>query len=98
MRLKENIKYKIIKLSKHYFGNNSKVYLFGSRTKEHLKGGDIDLLIESEENIEYDMQINFLSDMYKNITQRKVDLLIKTPFVKNKPIFKMIQSERILLC
>ena len=48
MRLKkENIE--VIKiLAKKYFGENAKVYLFGSRIDDNKKGGDIDLYIETD--------------------------------------------------
>jgi len=36
----------IIEYAKQYFGNDSKLYLFGSRVYDDKKGGDIDLLLE----------------------------------------------------
>ena len=34
-----------------YFGKNSKIYLFGSRTDDKKKGGDIDIYIETDKTL-----------------------------------------------
>jgi predicted nucleotidyltransferase len=52
MRLSESQIEIINKLAKKYFGPMATVYLFGSRTDENKKGGDIDLFISNDdENI-----------------------------------------------
>ncbi len=43
-------------------------------------------------------QIKFLAAIYKNITQRKIDLLIKTPESQELPIHKTAKKEGVLLC
>jgi predicted nucleotidyltransferase len=97
MRLKEEIKNKIVEYSKKYF-LNSKVYLFGSRVYDDKKGGDIDLFIESDENIDIKIQMQFLKEIYKNVTQRKIDLVIKQPLSKEQSIFNTAKKEGIRLC
>ncbi|TXL13748.1 hypothetical protein BMR06_16685 [Methylococcaceae bacterium HT5] len=62
------------------------------------KGGDIDLFLESEEIIDMQTQIQFLTAIYKDTTQREVDFLIKIPTPKNLPIYKIAKKEGILLC
>jgi len=98
MRLKPEVKKQIIQYAKQYFGNDIKLYLFGSRIYDNKKGGDIDIFIESMHNIDIQIQINFLRDIYRNVTERKVDLIIKTPFTKDRLIFKTAKEEGILLC
>jgi len=98
MRLKQKTVEEIIKYAKKYFGINVKVYLFGSRTEDYKKGGDIDLYIETNELIECESKIHFLRDIYKYVTTRKVDLIINTPQQKDIPIFHTAKKEGILLC
>jgi len=52
MRLNKKEKEVILNLAKKYFGQNTKVFVFGSRL-EDKKGGDIDLYIEPEN---YDLE------------------------------------------
>lgn len=98
MRLKETTKISIIKYAKKHFGENIRVYLFGSRVFDEKKGGDIDILIESNNSISLESEIVFLRDIYKNVTTRKIDLLIKTPQRKNISIFDTAKEEGVLLC
>ncbi len=98
MRLDSEIKNKIIKYANQYFGADIKLYLFGSRVDDNKKGGDIDLYLESPKEININQQVKFLNDMYKNVTERKIDLIIKTPSKKDKPIFHTAKQEGILLC
>ena len=53
------------------------------------KGGDIDLFLESDENIDIEDQIAFLKEIYISVTQRKVDFIIKSPSKKNRPIYSL---------
>ena len=62
------------------------------------KGGDIDLFLESDEDIDIEDQIAFLKEIYISVTQRKVDFIIKSPSKKNCPIFQTAKKEGILLC
>jgi len=48
MRLTEHQRKVIREVSDEIFGSNVVVKLFGSRVDDSLKGGDIDLLIESD--------------------------------------------------
>lgn len=98
MRLKQDTKQKIVNYAKKYFGDDIKLYLFGSRVYDNKKGGDIDLFLETEQNIDISLKVSFLKNIYKNVTQRKVDLLIKSPLNQNRPIFETAKNEGILLC
>ena len=98
MRLKQSIKEQIIRYSEKCFGNKVKLYLFGSRIYDEKKGGDIDLFLDAKYEVGIQDQINFLRDIYKYVTQRKVDLLIKTPQKKVIAIVDTAIKEGVLLC
>ena len=98
MRLEPKVKQLIIKYAKQHFGDDSKLYLFGSRIYDDKKGGDIDLYLESMRDIDMQLQVDFLRDINKNVTERKVDLIIKTPFTLDKPILHTAKKQGILLC
>lgn len=98
MRLNIEIKNQIINYTNQCFGKEIKFYLFGSRVYDHKKGGDIDLYLKSLNEIDIKQQIKFSKTIYKHVTQRKIDLIIKTPSKKDKPIFHTARQEGILLC
>jgi len=98
VRLSEEMQESLVEYAKNYFGSNSKLYLFGSRVDDSKKGGDIDLLVETPHPIEPEREISFLRAIYKNITPRKIDLLVKTPYGQDKPIFHTALKEGIRLC
>jgi len=98
MRLNAETKDKIIKYASQYFGPDIKLYLFGSRIYDHKKGGDIDLYLESLKEIDINHQVKFLNSIYKYATERKIDLIVKTPSSKDKPIYHTAKQEGILLC
>jgi hypothetical protein len=67
----------------------AQIYLFGSRTDDTKKGGDIDLFIMSE-NLNLDKKLNILSAIQKEIGEQKIDILIRT--FANTPSDPFVQS------
>ncbi len=98
MRLSDLEKRVLIEQAKKYFGNNAKVYLFGSRIYDDKKGGDIDILIETDKDIEKLAELKFLTSFRRLTADRKVDLIVKTPSSQFKPIQETAKNEGILLC
>jgi len=56
---------------------HSQIYLYGSRTKDHLKGGDIDLLVVSE-ILGFSDKVDILIAIKEQIGEQKIDLSIKS--------------------
>lgn len=96
MRLKPN-EINILKTSIYKYIKDAKIILFGSRVYDYKKGGDIDILIETNHQVNLKEQIKILTDIQLNGIYRKVDLLFKTPYVKEQSIFKTIYQEGIVL-
>ncbi len=83
MRLKsEQVDVFIRVLDSYVNGSGSQLYLYGSRSQDHLKGGDIDiLLIVSEEKLLKQIQnlkIKILTLFKKELGERRIDFLISS--------------------
>jgi uncharacterized protein len=62
-------------------------YLYGSRTQDHLKGGDIDLLVISE-TLSFSDKVDILIAIKDQIGEQKIDLSIKSDKdVKSDPFW-----------
>ena len=59
------------------FGEDAKVFLFGSRADVNRKGGDIDLLVESDKGEDdlFNGKIKALAKLHISIGERKIDLI-----------------------
>lgn len=81
MRLTPFQRKSIIELSRRHFGATCVAYLFGSRTNDELRGGDIDLLIESDLNrqVDYAKRLAFRSDLKCKIGDQKIDVIFAGP-------------------
>ncbi len=76
MRLTEFEAKAVITHTKKIFGNKAQVFLFGSRTDDSKKGGDIDLYIIPENTDDlYSKKINFLVALEESIGKQKVDII-----------------------
>jgi predicted nucleotidyltransferase len=89
-------------LSKQVFGDAARVYLFGSRTDDTKRGGDIDLLIIPSGNFSLqeiiEMEIRFLAGLKIKIGDQKIDVLVKTSADADKQIFQSAEQQGIPLC
>jgi predicted nucleotidyltransferase len=100
MRLSEFEIETIKSLAKHHFGNNVQVFLFGSRTKNQLRGGDIDLFIRNQEGdpLKIRTKINFVTDLILRIGEQKIDVVLENPVTKDSNFLKTIYQTAIQLC
>lgn len=74
MRLKEEI-INFIKNTADLLFPDTDVYLFGSRVFDNKKGGDIDILLLSDNKIEPKQIRNFRIAFYKKFGWQKIDLV-----------------------
>jgi len=84
MRLRPD-EIKAIKEIIQSFDAEAKIWLYGSRTDDSKRGGDIDLLIFSRK-INFSDKLKIKSELYQKIGEQKIDILIardeKKPFVR----------------
>lgn len=85
----------IIKQSILSIDPSAVVYLFGSRTDDTKKGGDIDILIISEK-INLKEKLKILSRIFEKIEEQKMDLVIAQSFDEN-PFIQYISRHAIPL-
>jgi predicted nucleotidyltransferase len=76
--------------------SNAKVYLFGSRTDDNKKGGDIDILILSDKKIDFDKIMKLRIKFYEKFGEQKLDIVNFT-FEEKDPFKDLIMDEAILL-
>jgi predicted nucleotidyltransferase len=60
------------------FSSVGRIILFGSRADDDKRGGDIDILVESDEPFEAGVlhKIEALSDMHLKLGERKIDFVL----------------------
>ncbi len=88
MRLSEREIAAITTTASEVFGADAEVRLFGSRTDDDKRGGDIDLYITvSERDAErlVRAELSFLARLKRCIGDQKIDLLIDYPGRKHRP-------------
>ena len=83
------------------FGAAANVWLFGSRVDDSKRGGDIDLLIETDQ-VDVDAiartEIAFLTQLQMKLGEQKIDVLLDYPSRKNRPpIFSIAKQTGIFL-
>ena len=94
MRLDKN-QISLLKNILQRLSSNAKLYLFGSRTDDDKKGGDIDLLIVSDELNKRDLRTLRL-EFFKEFGEQKMDILLDDGTFKN-PFHKLILQKALLL-
>ena len=54
---------------------NAQIFLFGSRTDDFKKGGDIDILVQSDKIGLLEI-VKIKNTIFKNILEQKIDILV----------------------
>jgi uncharacterized protein len=84
----------IIKTAIKKYDPHAKIYLFGSRTNDALRGGDIDILLFSDK-INRDICRDIKVDILQQIGEQKLDLVLASE--DNKVFIATVIDEAILL-
>ena len=97
MRLSGEYKNIIVSVIYKYI-SYSKIFLFGSRVDDTKKGGDIDVFVQTDQNVSLADQVKILAEIELKGVLRKVDLVVETEQFKKEEMYKTIQKDGILLC
>lgn len=68
-----------------------RIFLFGSRTNDDKKGGDIDVFFETTKKLELRSKLA-LEYQLTTLCETKVDLLVKTPEQEERAIFDIARK------
>lgn len=95
MRLKQRDVDAIRLATQAAFGDSASVSLFGSRLRDDLRGGDIDLLIEADPNGEAEWRrIGVFRDiLFRHIDEQKVDVVLIERGRQLTPFARMVRPE-----
>lgn len=94
MRLKNN-EVETLKNTLHTLSSKAQLYLFGSRVDDMKKGGDIDLLIVSDELSKKDIRLLRI-EFFKRFGEQKLDIVLDNGTFSN-PFHRIIRQKAILL-
>jgi predicted nucleotidyltransferase len=83
------------------WGAKTIIYLFGSRTDDSKKGGDIDLFVDLEDEREPQkimlQKAEFLGKLDLLMGEQKIDLLVRTSYNNHLPIIQTAQIMGVAL-
>ncbi len=63
--------------AREVFGEEVKIWVFGSRANPTKRGGDIDLYLETKEGYKVEKVVRFLAKLYAQIGERKIDVILR---------------------
>ena len=80
-------------------GTENRVWLFGSRVDDSLRGGDIDLLIETEATLPNRAQTlcRLHGALIYALGERKLDILLKDARTRDAPVFSIAKRTGVIL-
>jgi predicted nucleotidyltransferase len=92
MRLTENQRESIKSVVISVIGKESRIWLFGSRVDDSKRGGDIDLLVETETVVP-----GRVGALAVRLGNRKIDVLLKDASTADAPIYHAARQTGVLL-
>lgn len=81
---------------RRYFGTESAVYIYGSRTDNLARGGDVDLFVDTPLTVDYHQRALALAAL-EDVLHLPVDLLVKDAEDRDRPIHRIarLTGERL---
>ncbi len=83
----------------HLLGDDARIHIFGSRAKMDEKGGDIDILIETEQKLVDRVSIacRLTSQLQMQLGDQKIDVVIIDPETPEQPIHQIAHQTGVML-
>ena len=99
MRLTEETKNTIIESIRWYFPQVEKIILFGSRTDDNKRGGDIDILVQTplSSAAAFSGKIQAMSAMQLKLGEQRIDLLTASSVNDDRLIVQNAYRQGIVL-
>ncbi len=98
MRLDPEIVPRLVAEMRQVYGADADIWLFGSRTDDNAKGGDIDLYVETAEGInQLDRLIESRGRLFRLFGERKIDLLVRARNREPSPIERIARKTGVKL-
>jgi predicted nucleotidyltransferase len=85
--------------ARRQFGPEARVILFGSRTDDQARGGDIDLLVETPWLLDNRVSAaaRFAATLQQRLGDQRIDVLIATPDTPLQPIHRAALAKGVAL-
>ncbi len=98
MRLSDAERRAIVETARRVFGPTVEVRLFGSRTRDDARGGDIDLYIEADpERATLDNELRFERELLARIGEQRVDIVLQPRGRPPGPFARIAAKESVPL-
>ena len=99
MRLSAHDREAICRVAGELAGPGARLLLFGSRTNDELRGGDIDLLIELPEVTpqRFALADRIAARIQRAIGMRRIDVLVADPTTPESPVLSAARQAGVLL-
>lgn len=97
MRLTPQVREVIRNTTQEVFGVDAQAKLFGSRTDDTLRGGDIDLLIElsAPQPEAHKKSLTLTARLQRRLGDQRIDILVVSPDTTLLPIHRAAQATAI---
>jgi predicted nucleotidyltransferase len=99
MRLSSVQAQAIVAAARAVAGDQARVLLFGSRTRDEVRGGDIDLLIQLPTVAPRPawLAAQISAHVQRALGERRVDVLLMDPHTEIQPVHRAALQEALLL-
>ena len=99
MRLTQDQSQAIVAATAELAGTDARVRLFGSRVRDDLLGGDIDLLVECPRPVARPVQLaaRITARLQRALGDRRIDVLVIEPDTVLESVHRAAQADGVLL-